>query len=137
MEREALFLYWLSGNGRGYSHYALTRRAGKIYVMSVSALIRLQCIPILCASVWLSYPISFFLHLKEFFPFFSFFQKARLSHPPFIAGEKGTRFPTGWLVRVTETDTYKVLFLRDPLLTFIIPTSKRSGCSFIQGQRGE
>ncbi|KAK7298192.1 hypothetical protein VNO77_46827 [Canavalia gladiata] len=31
-----------AGNGRGYSHYALTRRAGKIYVMSVSALIRLE-----------------------------------------------------------------------------------------------
>ncbi|OIW01570.1 hypothetical protein TanjilG_09394 [Lupinus angustifolius] len=46
VKREALFIYWLSGNGRGYSHYALTRRAGKKDVMSVSALIRLQCIPI-------------------------------------------------------------------------------------------
>lgn len=49
---------------------------------------------------------------------------------------KGDTVPKGWLVRVTETDTDKVLFMIDPLLTFIIPTSKRSGCSFIQGQRG-
>lgn len=31
VEREAL-VYWLSGNGRGYSHYARNRRAGKKYV---------------------------------------------------------------------------------------------------------
>lgn len=35
-----------------------------------------------------------YLSFKGIFSIF-LFQKARLSHPPFIAGEKGTRFPRG------------------------------------------
>lgn len=102
--------------------------------MSVSALIRLQCIPILCASVWLSSPIDFFLQRNLFHFLLS---KGKAKPSALHCRGKGETVPKGWLVRVTETDTDKVLFLRDPLFTLIIPTSKRSGCSFIQGQRGE
>ncbi|CAL0314983.1 unnamed protein product [Lupinus luteus] len=70
-------------NGRGYSHYALTRRAGKKDVMSVSALIRLQCIPIHSLCVGKAKPSA--LHCRG----------------------KGDTVPKGWLVLVTETDTDK------------------------------
>nr|QCQ81948.1 hypothetical protein [Ammopiptanthus mongolicus] len=100
--------------------------------MSVSALIRLQCIPIhsLCVGVAIFSYLFIFSIL--------FFQKKGKAKPSALhCRGKGDTVPKGWLVLVTETDTDKVLFLRDPLLTLIIPTSKRSGCSFIQGQRGE
>ncbi|KAK7239717.1 hypothetical protein RIF29_43369 [Crotalaria pallida] len=102
--RTLLILSIRAGNGRGYSHYALTRRVGK----------------------------------KDVMLFFHFILSKGKAKPSALhCRGKGDTVPKGWLVLVTETDTDKVLFMRDPLLTLIIPTSKRSGCSFIQGQRGE
>lgn len=86
----------------------------------------------LCVGV--ASPIDFFLQ-RNFFHFL--LSKGKAKPSALHCRGKGETVPKGWLVRVTETDTDKVLFLRDPLLTLIIPTSKRSGCSFIQGQRGE
>lgn len=106
--------------------------------MSVSALIRLQCIPIhsLCVGVAI-FSYLFIFSFKGIFSILFFKKKGKAKPSALHCRGKGDTVPKGWLVLVTETDTDKVLFLRDPLLTLIIPTSKRSGCSLIQGQRGE
>ena len=96
-------LYWLSGNGRGYSHYALTRRAGKKYVSFCPSSSPMQP-SILCASVWLSSPIDSFLKRNFFDSFFGiqrqkvdvrhYSHSSRLDSPTFANEPRSSSIPT-------------------------------------------
>jgi len=92
-------LYWLSGNGRGYSHYALTRRAGKKYVSFCPSS---SPPPILCASVWLSSPMDSFLKRN----FFYFILSSGFN------GKKSTwgTIPTaaGWILQLLQMNPVQV-----------------------------
>ncbi|KAF1874290.1 hypothetical protein Lal_00040773, partial [Lupinus albus] len=109
--RTLLILSIRAGNGRGYSHYALTRRAGNKDVMSVSALIRLQCIPIHSLCVGKAKPSA--LHCRG----------------------KGDTVPKGWLVLVTETDTDNWMLLHSGTERRVMGTTHHKKKAVMQIER--